>query len=100
MRSNIKESKKGGDNTLPFKLEYDKDGDLEAQSYHNLMVYRGYIKRHKELCGPYEKIFGVPFDILKDDSFDYEYHRKKRLGLLKPLNIQYEGNHDIDELEL
>ena len=55
---------KGSDKKLPL-LEYDKDGEPTAQSYHNYMMHKKNKQKHKELCEPWEKVFKVPFEIIE-----------------------------------
>ena len=80
----------------PGKPKYDKDGCYTDDYSCYLVWYNSYYKTWEKELKPWEEVFGVPFKVI--DEPDYEYLRKKKYGLLEPLEIEYDGNHPADEV--
>ena len=82
----------------PGKLTYDNDGQLtdKSQMEYNLYIYK--YNNWKQYLKPWEEVFGVPFKFIIDNKPDYHYLRQKRLGLLEPLCIKYDGKHPIEDI--
>ena len=97
MRSNIK--KPGGfPPKPPGKLSFDKDGELTDKSQMEYNLYISKYNKWKQHLKPWEEIFGIPFEFITDNKPDYHYLRQKRLGLLEPLCIKYNGKHPIEDI--
>ena len=83
--------------TRPGNPTYDEYGFYSDNYNTKLVAYQARYERWEKYCKPFEEVFGVPFHIIEDKSFQLEYQRKKRLGLLKPLDIK-EVNHPLDDI--
>ena len=95
MRYNIK--KPGGfPPSPPGKPKYDKDGEYTASYLSKISAYKARYKRWERDIKQWEEVFGVPFDFI--DEPDYYYIRRKRLGIIKPTRISYNGNHPADKI--
>lgn len=92
--------KKGGFPPKPpsSKKTYDNEGYLSDKSHCEQTAYKAKYDRWEKYCKPFEEVFGVPFEFI--DEVNYKYLRKKRLGLLEPLNIQYDGSHPFDNIDI
>ena len=82
----------------PGKPEYDNKGFYSDDYNCKLVSYKARYKEWERILKPFEEVFGVPFYIIEDDSFQKEYQRKKKYGLLEPLKIEYDGKHPADEV--
>tara|TARA_R100001244_G_scaffold2287_1_gene3748 strand:- start:1683 stop:2006 length:324 start_codon:yes stop_codon:yes gene_type:complete len=80
----------------PGKPEYDNYGFYTDEYSCKLEAYNYNYKRWEKHLKAWEETFGVPFEII--DEPDTEYLRKKKYGLLQPLNIKYDGKHPIENI--
>ena len=92
--------KKGGFPPKPptSKKTYDNDGFLSDKSHCEWVAYKSRYARWEKYCKPFEEVFGVPFKFI--DEPDYKYLRKKQLGLIEPLEIEYDGSLPFDNIEI
>jgi len=82
----------------PGKPTYDKKGFYSDEYNCKLVAYKERYKQWEEYLKPFEEVFGVKFHIIpKPCKKREEYFRKKKYGLLKPLNIKY-YQHPADEV--
>ena len=82
----------------PSKLSFNKDGELtdKSQTEYNLYIFK--YNKWKQHLKPWEEVFGIKFEFIVNDEPDYYYLRQKRLGLLEPLCIKYDGKHPIEDI--
>jgi len=80
----------------PGKPTYDKDGEYTDNYACKLASYKSIYNKWEEYCKPWEEIFGIPFEIINE--LDYYYLRRKRLGIIKPIEIEYDNNHPIEDI--
>lgn len=83
----------------PGNPTYDNEGFYSDNYNTKLVAYKANYKKWEKYLKPFEEVFGVPFYYIEDNSKQLEYKRKKELGLLEPLKIEYtEGQHPADEI--
>ena len=81
----------------PGKPTYDDEGFYSDEYNCKLVAYKARYKQWEKYLKPLEEVFGVPFYI--EDEPDYNYLRKRKLGLIEPIKIEYkEGQHPADEV--
>ena len=83
----------------PGNPTYDNEGFYSDDYNCKLIAYKARYETWEKYLKPFEEVFGVPFEIIEDNSFQKEYQRKKKYGLLEPLTIEYEkGQHPADDV--
>ena len=81
--------------TRPGNPKYDEYGFYTDEYNCKLVAYKAYYKRWEKYLKPWEEVFGCSFSFI--DEPDKEYLRKKKFGLLEPLNIK-EVDHPLDDI--